>query len=35
METILIPIDFSEVSKNTAEYGIQFAKERNAKFEIR
>ncbi|MCE9540560.1 MAG: universal stress protein [Bacteroidetes bacterium] len=31
METILIPIDFSEVSKNTAEYGIQFAKERNAK----
>lgn len=31
METILIPIDFSEVSKNTADYGIQFAKERNAK----
>jgi nucleotide-binding universal stress UspA family protein len=31
METILIPIDFSEVSNNTAEYGIQFAKEKNAK----
>jgi len=31
METILIPTDFSEVSKNTAEYGIQLAKEKNAK----
>ncbi|MES2139991.1 MAG: universal stress protein [Bacteroidota bacterium] len=31
MKTILIPIDFSEVSKNAAEYGIQFANERNAK----
>lgn len=31
METILIPIDFSEVSKSAAEYGFQFAKERNAK----
>ncbi len=31
METILIPIDFSEASKSVAEYGIQFAKERNAK----
>ncbi len=31
METILIPIDFSEASKRVAEYAIQFAKERNAK----
>ena len=30
METILIPIDFSEVSKSAAEYAFQFAKERNA-----
>ncbi len=31
METILIPTDFSEVSKNAIEYGIQLAKEKNAK----
>ena len=31
METILIPTDLSEVSKNAAEYGIQLAKEKNAK----
>ncbi len=30
MKTILIPTDFSEVSKNAVEYGILLAKEKNA-----
>lgn len=31
METVLIATDFSEVSKNAAEYGILLAKEKNVK----
>lgn len=31
METVLIPTDFSEVSKNAAAYGIMLAKEKNVK----
>ncbi|MES2591789.1 MAG: universal stress protein [Bacteroidota bacterium] len=31
MKTILIPTDFSEVSKNAVEYGVQLAQQRNAK----